>query len=108
MNLTKSAVHLFICGVFIMSNTSFAETPASLLQTYQQQAKTDNPAFTGFNATRGQQFFNQKHGNDWSCASCHTNNPKQMGKHDVTGRTIQPMAPVANPQRFKQKKRKMV
>ena len=104
MTLIKYALPLFV-SIFMMSNTSFAETPTGLLQGYQQQAKTDNPAFAGFNATRGQQFFNQKHGNDWSCASCHTNNPKQMGKHDVTGRTIQPMAPVANPQRFTDSKK---
>lgn len=99
MNLVKYALPMCI-SIFMISNTCFAETPASLLQTYQQQAKTDNPTFTGFNATRGQQFFNNKHGNDWSCASCHTSNPKQLGKHDLTGRTIQPMAPSANPKRF--------
>ena len=53
MNLVKYALPLFV-SIFMMSNTSFAETPTGLLQGYQQQAKTDNPAFTGFNATRGQ------------------------------------------------------
>jgi hypothetical protein len=99
MNIVKYALSLLV-SIFMMSNTCVAETPTDLLQGYQQQAKIENPTFTAFNAARGQQFFNNKHGNDWSCSSCHTTNPKQMGKHDLTGRTIQPMAPVANPQRF--------
>ncbi len=100
MNLAKSAVHLLASSVFLLSGYSIAETPSSLVQNYQQQAKIDNPAFVGFNAARGQQFFNTKHGNDWSCSSCHTLNPKQQGKHEVTGRIIQPMAVSVNAQRF--------
>ncbi len=100
MNLAKSAVKLLLSGVCLWSAYSIAETPASLLQTYQQQAKIDNTASVSFNAMRGQQFFNNKHGNDWSCSSCHTINPKQQGKHKVTGRIIQPMAIIANPMRF--------
>lgn len=100
MNLRTFAAALAVSTVFGGIGPVFADTPAGLLQSYQQQAKADNSAFTGFNAARGQQFFNNKHGNDWSCSSCHTANPKQAGKHEVTGRTIQPMAPSANPQRF--------
>ncbi len=99
MNLAKHALPMFL-GLCALSNQSVADTPTDLLKNYQQLAKTDNAAFVSFNAARGQQFFNSKHGNDWSCSSCHTTNPKQLGKHDLTGRTIQPMAPIANPQRF--------
>lgn len=77
-----------------------AENANSQLQQLAIQAKAENSAFTAFNAQRGQQFFTSTHGSDWSCASCHTKNPLQTGKHDVTGKIIQPMAPSANPARF--------
>jgi mono/diheme cytochrome c family protein len=79
---------------------ALAETPASQLQQLSAEAKAANPGFSGFSAARGQQFFTNRHGNDWSCASCHTVNPMQSGKHDVTGKVIRPMAPAANPERF--------
>lgn len=76
------------------------ENANSQLQQLASQAKAENSAFTAFNAQRGQQFFTSTHGSDWSCASCHTKNPLQTGKHDVTGKIIQPMAPSANLARF--------
>jgi len=49
---------------------------------------------------RGEMFFKSTHGNDWSCASCHTENPLAPGKHVKTGKAIAPLAPAANPKRF--------
>ncbi|MEZ5478601.1 MAG: DUF1924 domain-containing protein [Thiolinea sp.] len=46
------------------------------------------------------QLFQNTHANDWSCASCHTANPAQDGKHTRTGKLIEPLAPAANAQRF--------
>jgi mono/diheme cytochrome c family protein len=51
-------------------------------------------------AQRGERFFKATHGNDWSCASCHTENPLAPGKHAKTGKAIAPLAPAANPKRF--------
>ncbi len=48
----------------------------------------------------GQAFFTAKHGNEWTCASCHRAKPSVEGKHASTGKTIRPMAPAANPERF--------
>ncbi|HEX5361543.1 MAG TPA: DUF1924 domain-containing protein [Fluviicoccus sp.] len=79
---------------------ALADTPAGQLQQLSAGAKAANPGFNGFSAARGQQFFTNRHGNDWSCSSCHTVNPMQSGKHDVTGKIIRPMAPAANPERF--------
>lgn len=81
----------------------FAAQAQSLVQLqagYAKQAVQDDPSFKTFSAARGQRFFLSKHGNDWSCASCHTSDPTRSGKHDVTGRAILPMAPAANPKRF--------
>lgn len=71
-----------------------AVTPAEQLATYSAQAVA--PA----DAARGQQFFTQTHGRDWSCASCHGNPPTAKGKHASTGKPIAALAPAFNPERF--------
>jgi len=77
-----------------------AETPADFLRAFEQEARKADPAFRGFSAGRGRQFFQQPHGNDWSCASCHPDNPTGSGKHAKTAKLIAPLAPAANPARF--------
>ena len=71
-----------------------AVTPVEQLAAYTAQA--GEPA----QVARGQQFFTSRHGRDWSCSSCHTANPAVSGKHASTGKTIGPMAPAFNPERF--------
>jgi mono/diheme cytochrome c family protein len=78
---------------------AFAETPDQILASIQKEA-ADTPGFQGFSAARGESFFRQKHGNEWSCSSCHTDNPAAQGKHDKTGKSIKPLAPSANAERF--------
>lgn len=51
-------------------------------------------------ASRGQMFFTQRHGGEWSCASCHGSPPTQHGKHASTGKAIAPLAPAFNPKGF--------
>ncbi|MBO0614130.1 MAG: hypothetical protein RL122_682 [Pseudomonadota bacterium] len=77
-----------------------AETPQEILDGFTAQAKTEAPDFKGFDAERGKLFFNNTHGNDWSCASCHTSNPADVGKHAKTDKAIDPLAPSANAERF--------
>lgn len=77
-----------------------AEQPQDFLTLFAAQAKKDNAAFAGFDAARGEQFFKSRHGSDWSCSTCHTDDPTAEGKHVVTKKTIKPMAPAANPARF--------
>jgi cytochrome c peroxidase len=86
--------------LFGMSLQVQAETPADFLSSYSSLAKQDNPAFTAPSATRGQQFFIATHGREWSCASCHTKSPASTGKHQITGKTIAPLAPAVNAERF--------
>lgn len=77
-----------------------AETPQNFLDTFAQESKAQNPSFKGFSAKTGEAFYKNKHGGDWSCSSCHTDNPAAEGKHAVTGKVIQPLSPNANPSRF--------
>ncbi len=66
---------------------------------YRTVAKQENPAFKDFSAAAGQKFYNARPG-ELSCASCHTDSPKAVGKHAKTGKEIAPMAPSLNPKRF--------
>jgi Domain of unknown function (DUF1924) len=85
------------CG--FASQAAFAETPKELLSSLQMQAKS-TPGFQDFSSERGEKFFNTRHGNEWSCSSCHTENPAAPGKHAKTGKVIAPLAPSANAERF--------
>ncbi|GAB2891015.1 hypothetical protein GCM10027046_19690 [Uliginosibacterium flavum] len=78
-----------------------AETPQQILSVYESAARVQAPAFSA-SAVRGGDFFRNKHGREWSCASCHTGNPVDAGKHASTGKAIQPMAVAANAERFTQ------
>jgi hypothetical protein len=77
-----------------------AETPADFQTAFAAQASRETPTFSGFSATRGRDFFNTVRSGDWSCASCHTENPAARGKHATTSKPIEPLAPVANAERF--------
>jgi cytochrome c peroxidase len=76
-----------------------ATGPAALLAGYTAAARTTVPAFTA-SAERGQAFFTQRHGAEWSCSTCHTVTPSAEGRHASTNRPIAPLAPAANPKRF--------
>lgn len=92
--------HVLAAALVAMAAAAAAETPAEFLATYEREARAASPSWTGFSADRGRQFFQQTHGNDWSCASCHTDDPRAEGSHARTGKPIAPLAPGANPERF--------
>lgn len=75
--------------------TAGAATPGELLAGYRAAAGNAQPS-----AQRGQQLFSQRHGQQWSCASCHGATPVQAGKHAVTGKPIAPLAPAFESVRF--------
>lgn len=76
-----------------------AERPADFLAAFEAEARAADAAFAGFSMERGAAFFHSTHGGDWSCGSCH-GDPRAVGRHAVTGKPIQPLAPLANPERF--------
>lgn len=78
----------------LCSTALWAGTPPEQLGALAAQAgRSPNP-------TQGQQFFNAKHGREWSCASCHNALPTGEGKHASTGKAITALAPAFNPERF--------
>lgn len=84
----------------LISQPAWAITPEDVLATLKNEAKGVTPSFQGFSAARGESFFKQKHANELSCASCHSDNPAASGKHAKTSKIIRPLAPAANAERF--------
>jgi cytochrome c peroxidase len=79
------------------AGTAWAGTSQEQLGTLSAQAGRSP------NVAQGQQFFNAKHGREWSCASCHNAQPTGEGKHANTGKSISALAPAFNPERFSEK-----
>jgi cytochrome c peroxidase len=87
-------------GLALISAHAAADSPASFMARYAQQAGV---AVSALSPARGETLYRTEHpgksGTAQSCASCHTANPKQAGQTRV-GKRIEPLAPSANPQRF--------
>jgi len=98
--LRKSCVSVLLFVAVLSVQPAFAETPNDVLAALQSEAAKSTTNFQGFSAARGEKFFKVKHGNEWSCTSCHTENPAATGKHAKTEKPIEPIAPSANAERF--------
>lgn len=98
MSLTTRTWSLLAALLFALP--SWAETPQDVLRNIEAGARSQSTSFNGFSATRGERFFQTTHGTDWSCATCHTQRPTQSGQHAITHKSIEPLAPAANAQRF--------
>jgi hypothetical protein len=85
---------LGLCASALLVPAAQAATPAQVLAGFT--AAAGHPAA----AERGQQFFTTRHGREWSCSSCHGDVPVKAGKHATTGKTIAPLAPAFNADRF--------
>lgn len=96
----KVSALILLAVAGLVSQPAWSLTASEAMTTFKNDAKEANPSFQGFSAVRGEAFFKAKHGNEWSCASCHTENPAVLGKHAKTSKNIQPLAPSANAERF--------
>lgn len=77
-----------------------AQVPPDYLRALEAAALVTESDFAGFSAQRGRAWFNARHGTDWSCSTCHTENPLAPGRHATTGRSIAALAPAANADRL--------
>lgn len=93
-------ISLVLAAAFVSVVSIAAASPArqAILQVYAQEAKVP-----GFSAERGKTFFEAQHvggkPDTPSCTTCHGPNPRQSGRTRA-GKTIDPMAVSANPDRF--------
>ena len=85
---------------FSVTASAAAEMPADFQRSFETAARQEAAGFAGFSVQRGAAFFKTTHGREWSCASCHTQNPMATGRHVKTDKPITPLAPAANAERF--------
>jgi hypothetical protein len=88
------AAAMGVGAVLIGCVSSMAATPQTELMRWQQAAGQ-----TG-DAAKGQVFFGQLHGGEWSCASCHGQPPTRDSQHASTGKKIAALAPAFNAERL--------
>lgn len=93
---TASVISL---AISLTSLTAFATTLTEQLASYRTQGAGE------FDGKAGKILWNTSYGKDPEggervCTSCHSNDPRQPGKHVKTGKPIEPMAISANSQRF--------
>lgn len=96
---TKPYLLILIGGLALASSAASAKADFNrLLQNYAQQGGKD------FNAERGKAFWIKDQpgeaGEPMNCASCHGKDLKQAGKHNKSGKLIEPMASSVNPERY--------
>jgi hypothetical protein len=105
----SAKLHRVVAGWLSLSvcciQLAHAETPADFIKLYSSEAAKQTPGFTA-SAERGKAFFLHKNtaSTDFpNCAACHTENPAAEGKHVITSKRIEAMAPAVNPERFTDK-----
>lgn len=102
--MKKINIALFILfGMTALTTHADVETAKKLADRYGAFAKVINPSSSGLSAEDGRAFFNREltvHGKQVACASCHTSNPGDTGKHIVTNKPIRPLSPLVEPKRF--------
>lgn len=91
MNIQLRASHLLACLAIALP---LAASANAILDGYQAETKGT------FSAAAGEKLYKTVGPNQLSCASCHTDSPKNVGKHAKTNKAIDPMAPSVNPKRF--------
>lgn len=93
-----------LLGFAALSAHADVANAVKLEKKYAAFAKTANPEYSGPSAVDGKFFFNRKiklaNGKEAACASCHTANPADEGKHIITGKPIKPLSPTVNYKRF--------
>jgi hypothetical protein len=93
-----------LLGLAAFSANADVANAERLANKYTVIAKSVNAAYTGPTVADGKFFFNRKisngSGKEMACASCHTSNPADFGKHVVTGKAINPLSPAVNFKRF--------
>lgn len=91
MSTKHHAFHLLACLTLALPLVAAANP---ILDGYKAETKGT------FSADAGHKLYNTVGPNQLSCASCHTDSPKNVGKHAKTNKVIDPMAPSVNPKRF--------
>lgn len=95
----KSIRVLLMAVAAICASIARADTVADLLKQYESLGASRFAAATA-ESMWTKTFLDAKTGEQRKCALCHTEDLKRTGKHAVTGKPIEPLAPSANPKRL--------
>jgi len=94
---------LLAASLALASTTTIAAARDDLLAGYAAAAKTADPGFAGFSATRGEAFHRQSFAGGKAdtpaCTSCHGKDPRTSGQTPA-GKAIDPVALSASPGRY--------
>lgn len=96
--LRTGVIVMLIAGVLVCGSSQASDVVTQMLVELRSQS---SEAFTA-QAGRAVWFRTQ---NDRSCTSCHTEVVTGSGRHERTGKLIEPMAPSVNPERLTQRKK---
>jgi cytochrome c553 len=104
LNIYKNKrLYLVLASYLALSSlTALASTPAEQQAQWGVAARAQDAGFAP-SAARGKALYERPFNRSAdmpNCVACHTANPNQQGKHAITGKSIAPMAPAANPERF--------
>jgi len=88
-----------MAGAMVCAAAAHADTVGELLKQYETQGASRFTAATA-EAMWTRTFRDAKTGESRKCATCHSEDLKRTGKHAVTGKAIEPLAPSANPKRL--------
>jgi hypothetical protein len=97
----QSISAIVLIGIAILFSTPFTmatETSNAMLKEYEKEVGGT------FSADSGKQFW-YKDNDGRSCTSCHTDSLLVKGRHERTGKIIEPMAPSVNPERLTEVKK---
>ncbi len=107
---TQALILILLGGLFAATAQADTATAQKLAGKYATAAKAADPEWAGPTTEEGQAFFTReviqfkgdrnKPGKAIACASCHTANPADSGKHILTGKKIAPLSPAVNARRF--------
>lgn len=95
----KTLIALLVAG---LAGAAAAATPVQIRDAYAAEAAGQTPAFQP-SAERGAAFFHRRFAVSDAmpaCASCHTEQPGNTGRHVITGKSIRPLAVAANAERL--------
>lgn len=91
---------LVVFFLLVSSGTAQAsDAVQQLLDAWRPQVERD------FAADQGERVWYRETGESRSCTSCHTDSIFIKGRHQKTGKVIEPMAPSVNPERLTEVKK---
>lgn len=97
-------VRRFLLAALILSGAGLASTAGAQADFNKLLAHYSQPGRRDFSAERGRDFWLKKwsveDGEELSCTSCHGTDLRRPGRHNKSGKVIEPMAPSVNKARY--------